>query len=64
MTSTTHVPVKEEVVTPRRFLEILKHQRDKVKKTGVIPPRLGRGSDFGKIKVSYRVPVVRSKDER
>ena len=48
--------VKSEMVSPKKFLDIPKHE---VKSAKFIPPRLGCHS-FGKFKVEYKYTEFRS----
>lgn len=43
----------EELVTPGRFLKIAKSQRNSIKRSTFVPPKLGVNNDFGRIKIEY-----------
>lgn len=43
----------KELVTPERFLKIVKSQRNSIKRSTFVPPKLGEDNDFGRIKIEY-----------
>lgn len=46
----------EDVLTPAQYLRLSESERENIKSTCIIAPKLG-GHDFGKIKVTRKTPV-------
>jgi len=57
-TETVFEPVREEILSPERFLAERGKLTRNVKRFRIIPPGKGRG-DYGKIQVEYEIPVLR-----
>ena len=48
------IPVRQQQLTPKKFVEVYTTERDNIKSVRVIPPQLGRLNDYGKVEVSYK----------
>lgn len=53
MSYITHIPIKQEIVSAKQFLENVRSDRGNIESVKFIAPRLGDGS-FGKYLVTYR----------
>lgn len=51
-------PVTSEVLSAKSFLDLSSKEREKIKATQIVPPRLG-GKDFGGVLVHYKTPIYR-----
>ncbi|TQD42365.1 hypothetical protein [Marilutibacter aestuarii] len=51
-------PIVEEVLTVTRFLKLSVEEKQRVKESQIVPPRLG-ASGFGGILVRYKLPQYR-----
>lgn len=54
----TSVIVKEEIVSPGEFIKIRESERGNIKRTSIIPPSPG-GRDFGRLKVEYKIGIIK-----
>jgi hypothetical protein len=52
------VIVREEILDPSSFLDIVRHDPDAIKSSRVIAPRFGDAA-FGSVLVEYKMPRVR-----
>jgi hypothetical protein len=43
----------KQIVSPEKFLKILKRRPNAIKNSHFIAPKLGKKNDFGKIEVEY-----------
>jgi hypothetical protein len=50
--------IEKEVLTPEKFLNLNEKDKANISYSEIIPPRLGH-SDFGKIKVHYKLPLYK-----
>ena len=59
----TLLPTSRQVVSPMRFLQIIKTQRDNVESSHVVPPRLGQRG-FGRFVVKYKAAIQITQSNR
>lgn len=52
-------PVSEEVLTPRQYTALTEVDKQKIKETRVVAPKLGE-KGFGGILVRYKTPIYRA----
>jgi hypothetical protein len=53
---TNLVPIRVQVVSLEKYLEIYEKKRGEIQSAKIIPPQLGR-NDFGRIVVEWKNPV-------
>ena len=47
---------EEEMLSPGEFLKLREKRPEAIKSSRIIPPKIGRRGDFGKILVVYKSP--------
>lgn len=47
-----------EVISPENYLKLTEFEKNNIESTQIIPPQLG-DIDFGKIIVTYRIPIFK-----
>lgn len=52
-------PINKEVVSSKEFLIILEEEKDNIKKTRFVSPKLGGGNMFGRFEVEYKYSKLR-----
>ncbi|OYQ81605.1 MULTISPECIES: hypothetical protein [Ignatzschineria] len=52
-------PINKEVVSSKEFLIILEKDRNNIKKSRFIPPKLGSNGGFGFFEVEYKLSQLR-----
>lgn len=50
--------ITDEVLTPKRFVELNAEEKAKIKTVEIVPPVLGK-KDFGGIRVYYKTPIYK-----
>lgn len=51
-----HYHIDSEILSPEDFLALTSEERKKIRKTEIVPPKIG-DNNFGGIKVFYRFPI-------